>query len=55
MVADAISWLDYNPTVNLTSECNHATLSMLVKRKTISKWKTYSNSGIVTINTTPAT
>jgi hypothetical protein len=40
-VADAISWLDYNPTVNLASKCNHATLGMSVKGNTIAKWKTF--------------
>jgi hypothetical protein len=41
-VADAISCLDYNPTVNLTSKYNHATLGMSAKRDTITIWKTLS-------------
>ncbi len=41
MIADAISWLDYSPMVNPTSECNHATLGMSAKGNTIVKWKTF--------------
>ncbi len=41
-VVDAISWLDYNPTVNPTSKYNHATLGMSAKGSTIAKWKTFS-------------
>jgi hypothetical protein len=41
-IADTISWLDYNPTVNWTRECNHAMLGMSAKRNTIAKWKTFS-------------
>ncbi len=41
-VADPISWLDYNPKVNLTGECNYSTFSMSAKGETIMKWKTYS-------------
>jgi hypothetical protein len=32
--------MDYNPTVNLTSKCNHATLGMSAKGNTIAKWMT---------------
>jgi hypothetical protein len=32
-VANAISWLDYNPTVNPTSKCNHAMLGVSEKRE----------------------
>ncbi len=42
MVTDAISWLDYNPMVNLTSKCNHATLGMLAKGNTVANRKTFS-------------
>jgi hypothetical protein len=44
MVADAISQLDYNPTVNPNNKWNHAThgMSMKVKGETIAKWKTFS-------------
>jgi hypothetical protein len=41
-VADAIFLLDYNPTVNPTSKCNHAMLGMSAKEDTIAKWKTFS-------------
>jgi hypothetical protein len=41
-VTDAISWLDYNPTVNPTSKCNHAVLGMSAKGNTIAKWKTFT-------------
>ena len=54
-VADAISLLDYNPRVNPTSKSNHAMLGMSAKGDTIAKWKTFMNSGIVTMNTTPET
>ncbi len=40
--------------INLTSECNHAAFSMSAKEETIVKWKTFSKSGIVTMNTTQA-
>ncbi len=35
MVADAISWLDYNPTVNSTSEFNYSTFGIPAKGETI--------------------
>jgi hypothetical protein len=41
-VADAISQLDYNPTVNLTSKCIYAMLGMSAKGDTIAKWMTFS-------------
>jgi hypothetical protein len=40
-VTNTISWLDYNPMVNPTSKCNHATLGMSAKGNTIGKWKTF--------------
>jgi hypothetical protein len=40
-VADAMLRLDYNPTVNPTSKCNHPTLGMSAKGNTIAKWKTF--------------
>ncbi len=42
LVADAISWLDYNPKVNLTGEYNYSTFSVPAKGETIVKWKTFS-------------
>jgi hypothetical protein len=41
-VADAISWLDYNPEVNPTSEFNYSTLGISAKGETIVKWKAFS-------------
>jgi hypothetical protein len=42
MVANAISQLDYNPTVNPTSKGNHATFGMSAKGNTVAKWMTFS-------------
>ncbi len=42
-VADAISWLDYNPKVNPTSEFNYSTFSIPAKGETTVKWKAFSN------------
>ncbi len=36
-VADAISWLDYNPEVNLISKFNYSTFSIPEKGETIAK------------------
>ncbi len=41
-VADAISWLDYNPKVNPTSEFNCSTFGIPAKGETIAKWKAFS-------------
>ncbi len=41
-VADTISWLDYNPAVNPTSEYNYSTFSIPAKGKSIVKWKAFS-------------
>jgi hypothetical protein len=41
-VADAISWLDYNPAVNPTSEFNYSTFGTPAKGETIVKWKAFS-------------
>jgi hypothetical protein len=41
-VADAISQLDYNPTVDPTSKCIYAMLGMSAKGDTIAKWMTFS-------------
>ncbi len=44
LVADAISWLDYNPEFNLTSKFNYnySTFGVPAKGETIVKWKTFS-------------
>ena len=42
LVADAISWLDYNPKVNLASKFNYSTFGVPAKGETIVKWKTFS-------------
>ncbi len=42
LVADAISWLDYNPKVNLTSKFNYSTFGVPAKGETATKWKTFS-------------
>ncbi len=42
MVTDAISWLDCNPMIYLTSKCNHAMLGMSSKGDTIAKWNSFS-------------
>ncbi len=42
MVADAISWLDYNPKVNLISEFNYSTFGIPAKGETTVKWKAFS-------------
>ncbi len=42
MVAGAISWLDYNPEVNPTSEFNYSTFAIPAKGETIVKWKAFS-------------
>ncbi len=42
MVADAISPLDYNPKVNLTSKFNYSTFGIPAKGETIVKWKAFS-------------
>ncbi len=42
MVADAISWLDYNPQVNPTSEFNYSNFGIPAKGETIVKWKAFS-------------
>ncbi len=41
-VTDAISGLDYNPKVNLTSKFNYSTFGIPAKGETIVKWKTFS-------------
>jgi hypothetical protein len=41
-VADAISRLDYDPKVNLTSEYNHATHGMFTKEITSQRWLMFS-------------
>ncbi len=41
-VTDAISWLDYNPEVNPTSEYNYSTFGISAKGETIVKWKAFS-------------
>ncbi len=41
-VTDAISWLDFNPEVNLTSEFNYSTFGIPAKGGTIVKWKAFS-------------
>jgi hypothetical protein len=41
-VVDAISWLDYNPKVNPTSEFNYSTFGIPAKGETIVKWKAFS-------------
>ncbi len=41
-VADAISRLDYDPKVNLTSEYNHATHGMSRKEITSQRWLMFS-------------
>jgi hypothetical protein len=41
-VADAISWLDYNPEVDPTSEFNYSTFGIPAKGETIAKWKAFS-------------
>jgi hypothetical protein len=40
--ADAISWLDYNPEVNLTSKFKYSTFGIPAKRETIVKWRAFS-------------
>jgi hypothetical protein len=42
LVADAISWLDYNPEVNPTSKFNYSTFGVPAKGETAIKWKTFS-------------
>jgi hypothetical protein len=41
-VADAISQLDYNPKVKLTSKFNYSTFGIPAKGETITKWKAFS-------------
>jgi hypothetical protein len=41
-VADAISRLDYNPKVNLTSKFNYSTFGIQAKGDAIVKWKAFS-------------
>jgi hypothetical protein len=41
-VADAISQLEYNPKVNLTSEFNYSTFGIPAKGNTTVKWKAFS-------------
>ncbi len=41
-VVDAISQLDYNPEVNLTSEFNYSNFGIPAKGETIVKWKAFS-------------
>ncbi len=41
-LTDAISWLDYNPTVKPNSEFNYSTFSVPAKGKTATQWKTIS-------------
>jgi hypothetical protein len=41
LVADAISWLVYNPEVNPTSKFNYSTIGVPVKGETAIKWKTF--------------
>ncbi len=41
-VMDAISQLDYNPTVNPTSEFNYSTFGIPAKGETLVKWKAFS-------------
>jgi hypothetical protein len=41
LVADTISQLDYNPTVNPTSEFNYSTFGVPAKGKTAIIWKTF--------------
>ncbi len=41
-VADAISWLDYNPEVNPTCEFNYSTFGIPAKGDTIVKWIAFS-------------
>ncbi len=40
-VADAISWLDYNPKVNPNSEFNYSTFGVPAKGETATQWKTF--------------
>ncbi len=40
-VAEAISWLDYNPKVNPNSEFNYSTFGVLAKGGTATQWKTF--------------
>jgi hypothetical protein len=54
LVTDAISQLDYNPTVNPTSKFNYFTFGVPVKEETAVKCKTFSNSGAVIMKTTQA-
>jgi hypothetical protein len=42
MVADAISWLEYNPEVNPTSEFNYSAFDIPAKGETTVKWKAFS-------------
>ncbi len=49
-VADAITQLDYNPEVNLTSKFNYSTFGIPVKGKTIVS----QNFGAVTTKSTQA-
>ncbi len=39
---DAISWLDYNPQVNLTSKFNYSTFGIPAKGETVVKWANFS-------------
>jgi hypothetical protein len=41
-VADAVSWLDYNPKVNPTSKFNYSTYGIQEKGDTTVKWKAFS-------------
>jgi hypothetical protein len=41
-VADAISWLDYDPKLNLTNEYNHATHVRSTKKEGCQKWLMFS-------------
>ncbi len=40
-VTDAISWLEYNPEVNPTSDFNYSTIGVPGKGETTVKWKTF--------------
>ncbi len=42
LVADAVSWLDYNPKVNPTSKFNYSTFGVPANGETAKKWKTFS-------------
>ncbi len=53
-VADAISRLDYNLKVNLTSEFNYSTLGVPAKGETPLSGRPSQSSGVVILNTTQA-